>query len=84
MTAQHGQTGPLSGGTMSSNGAGYAGPLSASPAGNGVSPSIALSEASLPPHVTLETVLSRDLAMHIIGLYFEHVSKRRRNEDRWR
>ncbi|WVQ70978.1 hypothetical protein IAR50_000503 [Cryptococcus sp. DSM 104548] len=40
---------------------------------DGVSPSIALSEASVPPTTTIESVLPRELAMHCIHLYFDHV-----------
>ena len=65
-------SGPLSGGTTA--GATIGGPTSTSPQGNGVSPSIALSEASVPANANVDLILSRDLAMHIIELYFEHVS----------
>ncbi|ODO11771.1 hypothetical protein I350_00555 [Cryptococcus amylolentus CBS 6273] len=41
---------------------------------DGVSPSIALSEASVPPTTTIESVLPRDLAMHCIHIYFDHAS----------
>ncbi|KAK8865914.1 hypothetical protein IAR55_001062 [Kwoniella newhampshirensis] len=38
-----------------------------------VSPAMALSEASVPPTTSIESILPRDLAMHTIHLYFEHV-----------
>lgn len=54
---------PRSGGTY----------VSVSPQTNGVSPSMALSEASVPATTSIESMLNRDLAMHIIDLYFAHV-----------
>ncbi|WVQ85674.1 hypothetical protein IAT38_007840 [Cryptococcus sp. DSM 104549] len=48
------------------------GPNSTSP-NNEVSPSLALSEASVPPTTSIESILPRDLAMLTIHLYFEHV-----------
>ncbi|WWD17900.1 hypothetical protein CI109_102345 [Kwoniella shandongensis] len=49
-----------------------AGPSSTSP-NDQVSPSVALSEASVPPSTTIESILPRDLALHTIHLYFEHI-----------
>ncbi|TYJ57555.1 hypothetical protein B9479_001637 [Cryptococcus floricola] len=40
---------------------------------DGYSPAIALSEASVPPTTTIESVLPRDLAMHCMHIYFDHV-----------
>ncbi|WVF70608.1 hypothetical protein IAT40_005400 [Kwoniella sp. CBS 6097] len=48
------------------------GPDSTSP-NNEVSPSIAISEASVPPTTSIESILPRDLAMLTIRLYFDHV-----------
>lgn len=48
---------------------------------NGVSPSIALSEASVPANITLDAILPRELAMHIIHLYFEHVRLHRNRDE---
>lgn len=39
-----------------------------------VSPSIALSEASVPPSTSIESILDREMAMYVIKLYFDHVS----------
>ncbi|WVQ97319.1 hypothetical protein IAU59_004430 [Kwoniella sp. CBS 9459] len=49
-----------------------AAPDSTSP-NNEVSPSIAISEASVPPTTSIESILPRDLAMLTIRLYFDHV-----------
>ncbi|RSH92934.1 hypothetical protein EHS25_008380 [Saitozyma podzolica] len=38
-----------------------------------VSPSIALSEASVPPSTSIESILDREMAMYVIKLYFDHV-----------
>ncbi|GFZ43480.1 LOW QUALITY PROTEIN: hypothetical protein JCM24511_01200 [Saitozyma sp. JCM 24511] len=37
-----------------------------------VSPSIALSEASVPPSTSIESILDREMAMYVIKLYFDH------------
>ncbi|OCF39525.1 hypothetical protein I317_06684 [Kwoniella heveanensis CBS 569] len=47
-------------------------PDSTSP-NNEVSPSIAISEASVPPTTSIESILPRELAMLVIRLYFDHV-----------
>jgi len=38
-----------------------------------ISPFISVSEDSAPLSTSIDSVLSRDLAMHILSLYFEHV-----------
>ncbi|WRT64122.1 uncharacterized protein IL334_001051 [Kwoniella shivajii] len=40
---------------------------------NEVSPSVALSEASIPPSISIEAVLPREMAMNTIRLWFDHV-----------
>nr|XP_019049210.1 hypothetical protein I302_02991 [Kwoniella bestiolae CBS 10118]OCF28140.1 hypothetical protein I302_02991 [Kwoniella bestiolae CBS 10118] len=40
---------------------------------NEVSPSVALSEASIPPSTSIESVLPRDMAMNTIRLWFDHI-----------
>nr|XP_018267321.1 uncharacterized protein I303_01306 [Kwoniella dejecticola CBS 10117]OBR89479.1 hypothetical protein I303_01306 [Kwoniella dejecticola CBS 10117] len=51
---------------------GAAGVNSTSP-NNEVSPSVALSEASVPPSTSIESVLPREMAMNTIRLWFDHV-----------
>ncbi|WWC86219.1 uncharacterized protein L201_001092 [Kwoniella dendrophila CBS 6074] len=40
---------------------------------NEVSPSVALSEASIPPSTSIDSVLPREMAMNTIKLWFDHV-----------
>jgi hypothetical protein len=49
-----------------------------------VSPSIALSEASVPPSTSIESILEREMAMYVIKLYFDHVSVSTHDTVSWR
>ncbi|WVQ62213.1 uncharacterized protein L199_000352 [Kwoniella botswanensis] len=40
---------------------------------NEVSPSVALSEASIPPSTSIDSVLPREMAMNTIKLWFDHI-----------